>query len=162
CKGDLEEAAAACRKATRFGPDLAYAHYCLGNVLMLKGDLTGAANSYNDAIRLEPSIPDPHHNLAVVLGMKGARREADAALEEAPRVERAALEKELATLNEIVGLRPGDADAHNMLGAFRAEALEDYVGAADSFRKALQFRPGFVDAQRNLGRALGHQGNLNG
>ncbi|MFQ3679038.1 MAG: tetratricopeptide repeat protein [Pseudanabaenaceae cyanobacterium] len=70
--GDLCGGAAAFREAIAQTPDLAAAHYNLGNVLVSLGDTEGAIAAYIDAIRCEPTLGDAYWNLANLYWGRGA------------------------------------------------------------------------------------------
>jgi tetratricopeptide (TPR) repeat protein len=82
--------------------------------------------------------------------------------------DRPARAKELPMVNEAVtfgrvavGLRPGNAPAHNNLGLALA-AQGDVKGAIACFTKALDLDPKLVPAHTNLGLALQAQGDVKG
>jgi tetratricopeptide (TPR) repeat protein/tRNA A-37 threonylcarbamoyl transferase component Bud32 len=83
-------------------------------------------------------------------------------------IDRPARGEELAVVNEAVafdrvavGLRPGNAPAHNNLGS-ALWAQRDLKGAIASYRKAVQLDPKYAHAHNNLGIALKNQGDLKG
>ncbi len=69
------------------------------------------------------------------------------------RLARLDLAGALETIEEAVGLRPGDPDARNLLGQALA-ALGRNTEAIEQFRAALSARPGYQVARYNLARAL--------
>jgi tetratricopeptide (TPR) repeat protein len=89
-----------------------------------------------------------------VFGRGGADRPARA--EELPVVNEA-----VAFGRVAVGLRPGNAPAHNDLGT-ALQAQGDLKGAIACYRKALKLDPKDAPAHNNLGNALHHQGDVKG
>ena len=137
--GRLDAAAACYRQALALKPDLAGAHYNLGNALYALGKLDEAEASYRQELALQPNLAVAHNNLGALLLQRGR-------LDEAVASHRAAL-----------ALQPDYAEALNNLGAAlcRQGALDE--GEA-SIRRALAMKPDFAGAHDNLGTALWEQG----
>ena len=76
-RGSLTEAIAAFREAIRLKPDLASAHYNLGNALRVQGKLDEAIAAYREAIRLKPDLAEAHYNLGLALYLPGEARRGD-------------------------------------------------------------------------------------
>lgn len=58
------EAEAHLHKAIQYSPDLAPAHFQLGNVLENSGQTSAAINEFQIATRLDPNYAEPHYELA--------------------------------------------------------------------------------------------------
>ena len=74
--GDYEEAAALYRRALALRPDIAEAHYNLGNALSQLGRLGEAADAYRQALARRRNLMPAHHNLGNVLRGLGQLEEA--------------------------------------------------------------------------------------
>ncbi len=59
-------------QTVRLAPDMAFAHYNLGNVLFLQGNFTQALQAYSDAISHMPQFPDAYYNRGVTYLMMGS------------------------------------------------------------------------------------------
>jgi tetratricopeptide (TPR) repeat protein len=77
--GHTQEAEANLREALRLDPQLAQAHYRLGNVLEYQGRLEAALPEFKEAIRLDDKYAEPHIALAQIYNRLGKK---DAAGEE--------------------------------------------------------------------------------
>ncbi len=64
-------------------PDMAYAHYDLGNVLLYEGNYAQAAMAYTRALELEPRFPDAYYNRGVCYLQMGQRERGIADLSQA-------------------------------------------------------------------------------
>jgi Flp pilus assembly protein TadD/SAM-dependent methyltransferase len=137
--GQLDAAIACYRQALAFDPDLASAHYNLGNALCALGKLEEAEASYRRVLALKPNLAVAHNNLGALL--LGQDR-----LDEAVACHRAAL-----------ALQPDYAEAFGNLGAAlcRQGALEEGEAA---IRHALALKPDFTMALDNLAVLLKNQG----
>ena len=80
-----DEAIASLRTAIALQPDLAFAHYSLGNLLYETGQLEAAVRAYQEALRYEPeaSAHGIYNDLGVALALSGRRQEAIAAFDRA-------------------------------------------------------------------------------
>jgi TolA-binding protein len=74
--GELDQAAAAFRKAVEVDPTDAEAWDSLGVVLVRAGDEARGVEAFRRALRAVPGHPDAHRNLAVVLDRQGRGAEA--------------------------------------------------------------------------------------
>lgn len=74
--GDLDQAAAAFRKAVEVDPTDAEAWDSLGVVLVRTGDEARGVEAFRRALRVAPGHPEAHRNLAVVLDRQGRAAEA--------------------------------------------------------------------------------------
>ncbi len=172
--GRLSEAAVVYRKLLAIRPDVAEAHYHLGNILWRQGTPGEAVRHYEQAISLRPGYPEAHNDLGIILAQHGR------------------LDEALARFERAVALNPKYAEAHNNLGNVfsqqgkldlagpryeQAIALSpDYFGAARQpglhpgsskgdferaakyLERALPLRPGDAGAHCNLGNVLCEQG----
>jgi tetratricopeptide (TPR) repeat protein len=116
-------------------PDLAEAHFNLGNALRARGDPDGPVPCYREALRLKPRAAEVHYQLAGTLGRQGRRAES------------------VAAYRDVLGLEPGHADARNNLGLALLE--EGQPGeAVGHLREAARLAPQAVGIQNNFGLAL--------
>ena len=74
--GELDQAAAAFRKAVEVDPTDAEAWDSLGVVLVRAGDEARGVEAFRRALRAAPGHPEAHRNLAVVLDRQGRGAEA--------------------------------------------------------------------------------------
>jgi len=74
--GELDQAAAAFRKAVEVDPTDAEAWDSLGVVLVRAGDEARGVEAFRRALRAAPGHPEAHRNLAVVLDRQGRAAEA--------------------------------------------------------------------------------------
>ena len=74
--GELEQAAAAFRKAVEVDPTDAEAWDSLGVVLVRTGDEARGVEAFRRALRVAPGHSEAHRNLAVVLDRQGRAAEA--------------------------------------------------------------------------------------
>lgn len=74
--GELDQAAAAFRKAVEVDPTDAEAWDSLGVVLVRAGDEARGVEAFRRALRVVPGHPEAHRNLAVVLDRQGRAAEA--------------------------------------------------------------------------------------
>lgn len=74
--GELDQAAAAFRKAVEVDPTDALAWDSLGVVLVRAGDEARGVEAFRRALRAAPGHPEAHRNLAVVLDRQGRAAEA--------------------------------------------------------------------------------------
>ena len=107
------------REAIRLKPDLAAAHYNLGNALAGQGKLDEAIAELRTAIRLQPDSPLAHYNLGIALGGQGKRDEANEAIAE---------------YRTAIRLKPDYAEARCNLGYFLQQQGE-YAEALEMLRK---------------------------
>jgi predicted O-linked N-acetylglucosamine transferase (SPINDLY family) len=139
-KGQLSEAADACREAIRLKPGFAEAYYNLGIVMKSAGRLHEAIAAYREAIRLKPKSAEVHNNLGNVLKDAGRIDEAISTYEEALRV------------------NPSHASAHNNLGVALTGKGQGLKAIA-AYQRAIELKPDYADAHYNLGLALQHAGH---
>ncbi len=138
---DLDQAAAAFRKAIDLKPDYAMAHQNLGIVLIDQGYLDEAVAAWRRAIALKPDLMEVHYNLGHALYDMGRVDEAVAALRQAAE------------------LKPDYADAHYFLGvALRKKGA--LVEAVAAYRHAIEVKPENAEAHCNLGIVLWQQGEF--
>lgn len=139
--GRLDLAAVCYRQALAIDPDLASAHYNLGNALYGLGKLDDAEASYRRVLALQPNLAAAHNNLGALLLARGR-------LEEAAACHRAAL-----------ALQPDYAEALSNLGAALCRQGAQQEGEA-AIRRALSLKPDFAGALENLALLLKDQGRL--
>ena len=130
-QGRLKEAEESFRQAITLKPDLADAHYNLGNTLKKQGRLEEAEASYTQAITLKPDYAEAHYNLGNTLKELGRLEEAET------------------NYRKAIALKPDFAEGHNNLGATLQEQgrLDE---AETNYRKAIALKPDFAEAHRHL------------
>lgn len=102
----------------------------LARVQRSAGDRAGAIASCRSGLQAFPTDADLHNDLGALLTTDNA-------------------EQARFHLQTAVKLRPDFAQAHNNLGILSARG-GDWSAAAAHFRRAIEFRPGFDSAIRNL------------
>jgi len=168
-RGQLPEAIAEFRAATKLDPSHAAAQNNLGTLLEENGNVDEAIRRYQQAVRAEPDFADAHYNLANALRVKGAAAEAVNHYREALRLEpsfaeahnnlgevlasRGRIDEAIAEFRDAVRLEPDSAQAHNNLGAALG-VQGKFDEAIEEFRRALQIEPGHAGARENLSLAL--------
>ena len=171
--GRLDKAVACYGQVLALRPDLAGAHYNLGNALCGQGKLEQAETSYRRALTLQPGQASTHNNLGIVLFEQGRLDEAVACYREALAREpdyadalnnlgaalcrRGELDEGEACIRRALALKPGIAGAHDNLGILLRERGKPREAEA-SIRRALALAPGFPRALHNLGSLLKDQG----
>ncbi len=137
-QGRVDEAITHYRAALEIRPDYGPSYNNLGTALMAKGDLPAAVAAFRESLRLQPDsasarklLADANYDLGSALLERGDVRRAEAAL------------------GESLLLNPNSAEAHNNLGIALASSgrLDEAVG---HWRRALEIKPGFADAEKNL------------
>ena len=141
--GDLANAVAELREATRLKPESASAHNNLGFALYESGDPADAIAEFREAIHLKPDLADARINLGFALFGSG---DAAGAVKE---------------LRKAVQLEPDLARAHEGLGTVLIKA-GDLVGAIAALRDAIRLKPDYVTAHYNLGGVLLQSRDLTG
>jgi predicted O-linked N-acetylglucosamine transferase (SPINDLY family) len=163
--GRLEEAESCHRLALKLAPDLADAHYNLGNTLRAQGRLEGAAQSYQRALALRPAYLQASCNLGIALQDQGRADEAEAMFRRTLELKPDHVEaysnlgnalKEQSRLLEAetcyrhaLELDPSLAEVHNNLGILLQD-MGVLDAAAASYRKALELKPDYFKAHSNL------------
>jgi tetratricopeptide (TPR) repeat protein len=71
--GHAQEAETDLREALRLDPQLAVAHYRLGNVLQGRGQLDAAVQELSEAVRLDDKYAEPHVALAHIYNQQGRK-----------------------------------------------------------------------------------------
>jgi protein O-GlcNAc transferase len=130
-QGELDAAAAACRRALAEDPDLPEAHHNLGLTLMNAGALDEARPHLERALELRPDSPQFHVSLAWML------LKLHCVAESASHCRRA------------IALAPNLAAAHHHLANALTEE-GDRRGAIASYRHAFELDPADHDAHSNL------------
>lgn len=119
---NLDEAAAAYRRAIAVDPHHAEAHFNLGNVLRERGSLNEAERHFRIAANLNNQFSHAWYNLADVLDERGELAEA------------------IACLRRVLALDPLYADAHfNVARCY--EAAGDFTVAAHHWTRYLMLDP---------------------
>ncbi len=128
--GDAEGAVEAITRALELAPDIAAAHFNLGNALAARGRIEEAAACYRRALALAPNFAAAHNNLGSALERLGRAAEAAAHYQRA------------------VALAPDDAEAAlNLCTVRHGEGrLEEALALA---RRAAALKPDFADAHWN-------------
>ncbi|HEY4763784.1 MAG TPA: tetratricopeptide repeat protein [Candidatus Sulfotelmatobacter sp.] len=142
-EGQLQDAAAAFRRALGDDPSYCEAHDDLGEIGWLQKDFAGALSEFQIAVRCSPESALARNNLGFTL--LSYRHDIDSAIEQF----RAALAS-----------RPGFALAHFNLGKALA-AKQDLTGAEPELRRALAINPDLAAAHVDLGLLLAmRKGNI--
>ena len=169
----VEEAEAACKKATRIDPDYSLAWEVLGYLLHYKlKDFKKAESAYRHAIEIDPEYAPAWNSLGFLLTDKLTRHE------EAEKAYRRAIEidpefifalgnlgnllaDELSRYEEaeeafrrIIKIDPEDVKAWNNLGMLLTEKLSRHEEAEEAFRRIIKIDPEDVRAWNNLGILL--------
>jgi Tfp pilus assembly protein PilF/SAM-dependent methyltransferase len=171
--GRLDEAVACYRQMLALEPNLAGAHFNLGNALWALGKHEKAEASYRHALSLQPDLVSAHNNLGTILLERNQLEEAvacyRAALASAPDYAEALnnlgaalcrqekLAEGEACIRRALALKPSFVGAHDNLGTLLREKGE-YHEAEASIRRALALAPDFPPALENLGALLKDQG----
>ena len=133
-RGQAREAAYRLQIALCLDPRRAPTHYNIALAHAALGHLSEAVSHYREVLRINPSHLLAHYQLGLSLTQMGRPLEALAEYAEAVR---------LVPLPEV----------HYAWGGTLAK-LGRFAEAADHYRTALQLKPGFVDAENDLGTAL--------
>jgi tetratricopeptide (TPR) repeat protein len=132
--GDLDQAEAALVKAIELDSGSAQAHSNLGIVYFEREDYGQAAACYEKAIALQADFPEAHNNLGNAYRALERPKEA------------------IACYQRAVTLR----EAYNNMAAALRDA-EDFESAEHAYRKAIGFKPDYIDAHNNLSLLLLHK-----
>jgi spermidine synthase len=119
-------------------PDVAEVHNLLGLAAMRDGSVAEAVREFQGALDRDPSSANARANLGQI------RYEQGADLLEARQYAAAA-----AMLRSVIDLQPASAEAQNDLGVALA-SMGQVDEAIDHFRRAVDLRPEFTEARRNL------------
>jgi tetratricopeptide (TPR) repeat protein len=128
-------------QALRLKPDLAEAHYNLGNALGQQGSLAEAIEHFQQALRVKPDHADAHSNWGVALTRQGKLAEA------------------IEHFQQAIHIKPDDAGAHYNWGVALVHQGKP-AEAVEHFQHALRIQPDNAEAHNNWGMALAHQGKL--
>jgi tetratricopeptide (TPR) repeat protein len=144
--GDFEAALAEFSQSLRLRPDLAAAHYNVGNALLLLRRFDEAETHFRAAIDRSPDYKLAQQGLALVHYNLGVLRQQQKQFDAA-----------LAEYREALRMSPDLADAH--FGVAMVEAgLGHAALAVESLRRALAIRPEWPAAQFELARILATSG----
>jgi tetratricopeptide (TPR) repeat protein len=159
------EAENAAREALRLSPLSLPAHYTLATALHQQQKFPEAVEVYRKLIALDPGLFSPHRYLANAYFAMGKREEAVASFKRALDLKPADQETRMAlslallesgrpdeamiALQEVLRVNPSHAMA-NYQTALIQQSRKEYGAAAESFRKALETQPEWVEALNNL------------
>ena len=98
------------KEALRLNPNLAEAHYILGNAYYHTGRSAEAEEQYEEALRLKPYYAEAHSNLAAALASLGRLDEAIAEIQTALRLNpnTANARENLVKLQELARQKAGE------------------------------------------------------
>jgi tetratricopeptide (TPR) repeat protein len=133
--GQYAAALPSCYAAVGINPRLLPARINLTNALRGLGRLDDAAKAWRDAIALDPGQPESHHKLGLLL------------------VELKRFDEAISCHDRSIALQPDNAVFHCARGS-ALSGKHDAAAAAESFRRAADLRPDFVEAWIGLGWAL--------
>ena len=133
-KGDLDAAIRYVREATEQQPIYPEAYNTLGLLLGKKGqDPTSVLSAFETAISQREEFGDGHYNLGLLLAQLGR------------------LDEGIAELRKAIAYSPKNGDGYNALGlALMDRNIDESI---DLLRKAIELKPGFVEAEFNLALA---------
>lgn len=181
--GRSDEAMVQFQEAIRLAPDYAAAHSMLGLTYEDMGQFEEAITEYREALRLDPAYWESHANLGALLSELKQPGAAIAACREAVRIEPDNVEalnnlggalaqsgqfdEAIAVFTKSLAVAPADKKnviRYNLAYAYRergsalslAGKLDD---AMADWRTAIEFRPDYPQAQKDLARALEGQGS---
>jgi tetratricopeptide (TPR) repeat protein len=140
--------------AVALEPDAALGRNNLGFAYLNQGRLDEAEREILIALRLRPEWELAQTNLAAILVRQGRYEKAGEARAQLGYLylKHKNYKAAVDLFQKEVNVRPGDAAAHNNLGA--ALFLQgDVAGAIEHFERALQLDPGHDKARRNLEKA---------
>lgn len=163
--GQLNDAAAAYKKAESLSPNDAEPLINLGMILHQLGNVSEAEACYRRAIRLNPSRGEAHSNLGNLLQEAGRLSEAEISHRRAITVrpefevghfnlgnalqDLGRLAEAEQSLRQAIRLKPSFAEAHIALGS-TLQQLGKLAEAKASYGEALELRPRFAEAHRKL------------
>jgi tetratricopeptide (TPR) repeat protein len=124
--------------AIMLGPNLADAHYAMGDLLADSGDVKAAEAEFRKALTINPESSFGHARLANVLRLEGD------------------LPASMAELREALRTDPASAAAHTDLGLILA-AQGNATQAIAEYQQALRLDPDFIDAHNNLAIVFARQ-----
>ena len=123
-------------------PNRIPARLLLGQALLTQGQIEAAASQFKAILDLDPSSRSANQGVGIVARIQAAR------FLEQGKVAPAEVEA-----REALRRNPGDAEAHNILGATLASRGE-LAAAIQEFQEALRISPEHKSAGTNLARAL--------
>lgn len=133
--GNAIEAINAFNRALSLTPDFAEAAFEIGACFEETGQLIEAAASYEQACDIRPGFLEAHHNGGAVYRRLGISEKALA---------HGQIARAIAHHNPIVRFSLG----------ISLEQAGDHSGAIGEYREAVRLRPGYLQAENNLGRLL--------
>jgi tetratricopeptide (TPR) repeat protein len=179
-EGRYDEAVDACRSLLKQNPNNPFAYNLLGEVYRSRKDTTKARSAYLKAIDIDPEWLPPHRNMLQLELSKGKKtqiiKNLSAEIRNAPK--KATGYILLAQIHEISGdiqkaieiyeqalkENPDMWIAANNLAFHLSEPIEetqDLKKARELVLKALEIKPGYVDALDTLGWIYYQSGDLN-
>jgi Flp pilus assembly protein TadD len=152
-----------------------YAHYNLGNAVLMQNRFDDAIRQFEEAVSANPGFANGYNNLGGALRSKGDSEGAARAFREAVRLrpnvaewhfnlgvvlgKQGNLAEAVSEFQAAVRLEPGSAVFHNMLG-IAANMQGNADEAIGQFREAIRLEPDDPVTHYNLGKALDQKGQV--
>ncbi len=152
CAGQLQDAERSYARIVQVDPGNVEAHYLLGVARHALGKLPEAAASLSESIRLSPQHAEAHHRLGAVLAAQGQLDAAICCFQTAWRLNPQCADVGR-NLHHALAVRD-----HQAACALTAQGR--LLEAVDSFRRAVEHKPDYVEAHNNLAIVLAEQGKF--
>lgn len=129
--GCIDQALRRYEVAVAMVPEMARAHFYLGNILLDRGDALGALSAYMQAIKYKPDSAAAHYNMGNA------------------RLRLGATEAALESYRQALVLKPEFVDVHVAIGCAQ-EGLGHSIEALESFGRALVLKPDYAEVHHNI------------